>query len=589
MEFTAKQLLDELINKIEKTQHESNYSILSPENLLNPNLYFSKNTVQSRNLQESKSSEHYKNTDEFRNTEKSGNSEEFGNIEELHDNSVLFDFTINNKCSKHTNNSTNTISNILDRKNKINKKRILIRGYEKVVMKKNDMLSVKKDICNLLFSHFPKYLNSSFRFKVGELCYLKWYDELCLVIINYASQKLLISSDNDFDDNYDNYDQDKNTQDRRNIWLYDINEEVFLDYDNHNLYSKLNELKPINILLDNNFTYNFTHNFKDFKDKHSIRYYFIPMYYVSFPGYKRRCSKLFRFWVQEKDLIKFKSIRFLSHNKDVIKSSIVKSSIKSSVKSTAIKSIVKSPVIENTGKSSRNKDKSKTNKKKNIEITNNCSYIITRTRGDKLWNKRKILPINEYVYDVIHNLYHHDLVSGRYITNNEFFCNNGYIPWIIPKSVRKVVIRHHRLITTNKITIRQTIKYRKSIHLIIQNFKFLLLIISKLSNPYYSTIRNNTRSNNLEIEIIDQLGIISLYMINYLETLNGNIFTKFNEIYINNFYWLDILLLWIDHFFLNNCCYTLYEYNQLLYLTKLYNNNTLSQLLSNIFSHQIIN
>eukprot|EP00375_Theileria_parva_P002681 XP_765362.1 hypothetical protein [Theileria parva strain Muguga] len=411
--------------------------------------------------------------------------------------------------------------------------------------------------------------------------------------IEKSQQHHVVYSNNDFDDNYDNYDQERSTQ-------------VFLDHDNHNLYSKLNELKPINILLDNNFTYNFTHNFKDFKDKHSLRYYFIPMYYVTFPGYKRRCSKLFRFWVQEKDLIKFKSIKFLAIKdlkplKDIKPSKDLKpmkelsksgkdiKSVKELKSGKEVKSVKETKNSKETGKSKEvKKDLKKDVKgkelknmkgkdKKNVEVTNSCSYVIMRTRGDKLWNKRKILPINEYVYDVIHNLYHHDLVSGRYISNNEFFCNNGYVPWVIPKAVRKVVIRHHRLVTTDKITIRQTIKYRKSIHLIIQNFKFLLLLISKLTNPHTQYInKGNGINNGNTVDNLDQLGVVSMYIINNLE-MNGNI-TKFNETYINNLYWLDVLLLWIDHFFLNNCCYTLSEYNQLQHLTKLYN-HTLTQLL----------
>ncbi|AFZ79880.1 hypothetical protein BEWA_027290 [Theileria equi strain WA] len=126
-----------------------------------------------------------------------------------------------------------------------------------------DSLDLSEDTCNMIFSHFPKCLGTSFRFQVGELAYIKWHGELCLVVINYSSQKLVACSDLEFEDEEESDASDtsfaassdgkdelhvepsRGPRFGRLMWLSDFNEEYFLDPDSHKMYSRANEFKPI--------------------------------------------------------------------------------------------------------------------------------------------------------------------------------------------------------------------------------------------------------------------------------------------------------------------------------------------------------
>ncbi|BAM40510.1 conserved hypothetical protein [Theileria orientalis strain Shintoku] len=503
----------------------------------------------------------------------------------------LSELTFKNICHPHINPEDHITLNSLNEKSDKKKRK------KKETPKERELINGKEDIKNLLYSHFPKYLNSTFRFKIGELAYLKWHDELCLVIVNYASQKLLVSSDNDFDENSEN-DQDKNgpmaQMERRNVWLYDINEDLFLDSDNHNLYSKVNQIKPINLqVTDYNYSFSPVTSLNA-KDKSVLRYYFIPMYYVCFPGYKKRCSKVFRFWVQEKDLIKFKSIKFATSGSVSTKSNTINTKESKESKDSKDKQLKEYDVCENSAdeKGEKKEEKSEEQTKKG-EI----SVIKVKVKGDKQWNKRTITNVNEYVYDVIHNIYNRDLISGKYITNADFFSNAT--PWAVPMKIKKIVVKEHKKVISNCINVKLKFKYRKSIFCLIQNFKYLLLIIAKYNN--LSTFggsdgkakedadrKNDPKAAEKDAKCpLSQMKIPSLASLRFLETCASGGSARFTDNYLNNFYWLDLLLEWIDAHFMNSCCYSRWEYGQINSVRKLYN-KPLTRLLCKFFCFEYL-
>nr|PVC51213.1 hypothetical protein MACL_00001706 [Theileria orientalis] len=626
MDSSTKHLLDQLINKVEHN-HNSQVDSIEP---LPPFLFGSYDEPSDEAV-----------TDELQEILK-------GSLSEL---------TFKNICHPHINPEDHITLNSLNEKSDKKKRK------KKETPKERELINGKEDIKNLLYSHFPKYLNSTFRFKIGELAYLKWHDELCLVIVNYASQKLLVSSDNDFDENSEN-DQDKNgpmaQMERRNVWLYDINEDLFLDSDNHNLYSKVNQIKPINLqVTDYNYSFSPVTSLNA-KDKSVLRYYFIPMYYVCFPGYKKRCSKVFRFWVQEKDLIKFKSIKFATSGSVSTKSNTINVSINinltdlnatgSGSKSASVVSAPSSMTSKSSTSKSKSKDsggsskskkvkkdskdsrdskdskdskeskdgkeskdsketkeskESKDSKDKQLKEYDVCensadekgekkeekseeqtkkgeiSVIKVKVKGDKQWNKRTITNVNEYVYDVIHNIYNRDLISGKYITNADFFSNAT--PWVVPMKIKKIVVKEHKKVISNCINVKLKFKYRKSIFCLIQNFKYLLLIIAKYNN--LSTFggsdgkakedadrKNDPKAAEKDAKCpLSQMKIPSLASLRFLETCASGGSARFTDNYLNNFYWLDLLLEWIDAHFMNSCCYSRWEYGQINSVRKLYN------------------
>ncbi|UKJ90674.2 hypothetical protein MACJ_001608 [Theileria orientalis] len=551
MDNSTKHLLDQLINKVEHN-HTSQVDLIEP---LPPFLFHS--------------------------YEEPNDDVVIDELQEILKGS-LSELTFKNICHPHINPEDHFSLNSLNDKSEKKKRK------KKEKPKERELINGKEDIKNLLYSHFPKYLNSTFRFKIGELAYLKWHDELCLVIVNYASQKLLVSSDNDFDENSEN-DQDKNgpmaQMERRNVWLYDINEDLFLDSDNHNLYSKVNQIKPINLqVTDYNYSFSPVTSLNA-KDKSLLRYYFIPMYYVCFPGYKKRCSKVFRFWVQEKDLLKFKSIKFATSGSVPTKSSTINPKETKEYKEPKDSKESKEDAgCENS--SDERAEKSDEQPKKG-EI----SIIKVKVKGDKQWNKRTITNVNEYVYDVIHNIYNRDLISGKYITNADFFSNAT--PWVVPVKIKKIVVKEHKKVISTSVNVKLKFKYRKSIYCVIQNFKYLLLIIAKYNNMSTFVASSNDakakdeleRKNDpkaLEKELkypLSQMKIPSLTSLRFLETCASGGSARFTENYLNNFYWLDLLVEWIDANFMNSCCYSRWEYGQINSVRKLYN-KPLTRLLS---------
>lgn len=595
MNDSAKQLLDQLINKVERAQNEQ------------ANLKGSLLTTSGIKGRYSDASD----------------NGFFGQLQKSLVKKSLSELAQKTICNPHLNpeesreDSADQAEGVKPKKEKEKAKR---KKRPKPKDREEREISGREDIKNLLYSHFPKYLSSSFRFRIGELAYLKWHNEMCLVVVNYASQKLLVSSDMDFEDPSENNELDRNSQlpqvERRNVWLFDINEEIYLGTDNHNLYSKVNQIRPIT-LAGTEFRYSFPNlNYLNLRDKTALKYYFVPLYYVSFPGYKKRCSKLFRFWVQEKDLIKFKAVKFVpTVPLDVNPADIPEVNIEDlDIPDVGILDSVAMPSgsDERGGAGGRfggdgaaegifvprevgtDQETEPENELEGEGLGEKGSdrlprpevnFVINKLKGDKQWNKRKIVPVNEYVYDVIHNVYNRDLISGRYRSTADFFSNN--VPWIIPARLKKLMVKEHKRVIANSVNLKLKLRFRRSIHCVVQNFKYLLLIVGKyysITNMFYTEAepaedkraREGERAEgggavDLARLNVPQMRICSLACLKFLEScLNLQGPVRFNEVYLNNFYWLDLLVAWIDANFLSSCCFTRVECLQLRAIKRIY-------------------
>ncbi|KAK2195206.1 hypothetical protein BdWA1_002879 [Babesia duncani] len=436
---------------------------------------------------------------------------------------------------------------------------------------------LSKDTKNLLFSHFPRNLGTEFRFKVGELAYISWHDELCLVIINFASQKLVACSDDAFDEPTESLasgvseaihgqhelqqvqldakilETIKNPASKRSIWLYDKNEDLFVDADSHEMYSRRNAIQPLEFALNHygpDFRYQFdnlngvVNGYEMDSNRMLVRSYFMPIYFVTFPGYKKRCARTFRFWVKEKDLIKLHGVDW-------------------SVK------VGKKPSI-------------------------NYGFGAGNTLIERIWAGRSVEDINEYVYSVVHNKFYNDIVSGKYHNAMVTTGSDLSLPWNVPRRLRDLVSNQQHNATLagatlladpeatigNEIFSAAPFLERTSANALVQNFKYILLIIGNLIRRTHDMVAIHKSGDEFipgpdtlsdledmasDIEL-DEMCIPSMRLLDHLEgAIDGNLtYQQFFDIYINNVYWLDFYLEWINVNFLNYCCYNEHEYKHLV-------------------------
>lgn len=438
-----------------------------------------------------------------------------------------------------------------------------------------------QDAHNLYFSHMPRVVGTGFRFQVGELAYAKWRGELNLVVIHFASQKLVttpgdavdyssddddeedessaedsqdenahpppkaLTSDSDGrkkDDSSHNHvidqgmedadesnsgDDDLDTsdsQDDSNSSPRDTNEDIFHDSCSNQLYSEVNAMRPLPLRCDETEPHVLEEKqAKKAKNNSISKRYFIPIYFVTFPGYKKRCAKAFRFWVKEKDLIKYKAVKHGKQRKSM-------------------------PEID-TNKESQ------------------------KPEMEPAWTKRNIEDINEYVYNVSYNTYEEDLAARLYNIGD------AKVPWSVPLALQNVVAKQQAEIMKKRkdgkidylsADVRNgfsipPLTERLSAYSIIQNFKYVLILMTTLIRRPGESNTNAKAKFDTELlpsrigrhAEVEDISIPSLRLMDHLESAVGSGITasKFQAIYVNNIYWLDLYLKWMDTCFLDSCCY----------------------------------
>lgn len=431
-----------------------------------------------------------------------------------------------------------------------------------------------RDAHNLYFSHIPRLIGTGFRFQVGELAYAKWRGELNLVVIHFVSQKLVTSPDDaveysgdedeessdeetDASKNYSaekkstvkqrrrndghsplsDYDDDPSVSpeeqnDEEDVSSFsndeentpnDSNEQIFVDPCTKGLYAEGNTMRPLQLRCDENEPLDPTNGeSKEDCGENPIKQYLIPIYFVTFPGYKKRCARTFRFWVKEKDLIKYRAVK--------------RSTCRLSKSVLDIRKETDNP------------------------------------KNEPLWVRREIEDIDEYVYKVVYNTYQDDLLLKLYNKSGT------QLPWCVPPTLQQLVAKHQKHVLQKgkeKINLYSAdaknaftmapLTERLSAYALVQNFKYVLIYLGTFmrrpreANPPVQKPETSTSSglkDSYKIDL-DDITIPSLRILGQMETtLTANITApQFQEIYINNIYWLDLYIKWIDTNFLDLCCY----------------------------------
>ncbi|GBE59836.1 killing trait family protein, putative [Babesia ovata] len=491
---------------------------------------------------------------------------------------------------------------------------------------------ILQDAHNLYYSHMPRVLGTNFRFQVGEVAYAKWHGEFNVVVIHFVSQKLITvigefetsgclccaeehepsvpepnvesttqpttkrksraakgrraagedgmavdrlgsSDDTDITDDGDyEYEpessaenettsvsrvgaepaakQSANAPEHKFEEDVDNNLALFKDPWSTRLYAKVNEMQALPLRIDKDTPPDVLACGADperpekevTRPTRTLKRYFMPMYFVSFPGYKKKCAKSFRFWVKEKDLIKFNRVR------------------------------------PSPGKYSRG------------HVVEQCE---TTNETDQAWEDREVQDINEYVYDVVYNVYNNK--------SNSKFKPPEHLPWCLPAALRRLVkCEHARILQAQKkdlnfysIEIAEAfsaapLKERLSAYAIVQNFKYILILMNTLVSKHGGRKTNSKSKADLvnaartygESEMVDEVDVPSLRFMEQLETSIGTDLNaqQFHEIYVNNIYWLDIYLDYMDNMYLHTHCYTEKEH-EFLYMTSYTEDRPLSRIL----------
>ncbi|AFZ79881.1 hypothetical protein BEWA_027300 [Theileria equi strain WA] len=275
------------------------------------------------------------------------------------------------------------------------------------------------------------------------------------------------------------------------------------------------------------------------------RHYFIPIYYITFPGYKRKCSRTYRFWVKEKDLIKLHSVKWPTRR----------------------------------------------SKHPDVNLCTSKSEI----KADPVWCKRDVQSINEYVYKIRSNLYNRYIVSGR-CSGGQGYSGLAYLPWLIPKKLTEIVYAQYkrvsevRNISNSFLPIEKhfntsSLLPRLSTRSLVQNFKYTVLVIAKLLRNTQDAdfdVRgekedgdDDTYEEDPEVEDddveqdeeeedeeadgeVDEMFVPSLRFMEHLESaLDGSLtYNYFFEAFVNNLYWVDVFVYWMDTNFTTKCCFT---------------------------------
>ncbi|ORM41550.1 uncharacterized protein BXIN_2692 [Babesia sp. Xinjiang] len=471
-----------------------------------------------------------------------------------------------------------------------------------------------QDARNLCFSHMPRIPGTSYRFQIGELAYVKWKGELNVVVIHYASQKLVTSKarpkdktsseagngatdeketqssqqrtssigndkGDDGDSSSDSSDSSEEATDERSDeevepepvkkrgtradrpprggrrlvinMSYsgeDVNRKIFRDVSSQRLYEKINELQPLTVRIDKDvppdiLAYDESATKSD--EDHVVKRYFVPIYFVTFPGYKKRCAKSFRFWVKEKDLIKFNSVTLPT-------------------KKTQKPIIVDKP------------------------IEGDCNT--------EAWATRQVQGINEYVYDVAYNVYRYKSI------HSDVHRAAGMSPWCVPKVLKELVQKQHSHITkscTEEINYYSTavsemfslapLTERLSAYALVQNFKYVVILLANLiakKGGSGQPSKNKGECSAREVETsprnchVDEVSVPSLRFLDHLQSALSSHVTarQFQEIYVNNIYWLDIYLAYVDKMFIHTHCYNEQEH-EFLYMMKYSHKKPLSHIL----------
>ncbi|CDR95973.1 hypothetical protein, conserved [Babesia bigemina] len=483
-----------------------------------------------------------------------------------------------------------------------------------------------QDAHNLYYSHMPRVLGTNFRFQVGEVAYAKWHGELNVVVIHFVSQKLITvideaepsvpdpsapeptaeptanagakrrgranksrrsagddamafdkfgsSDDTDITDDGDyEYEPESSVENEvtsssragtdagakqaAHAPAYRFEEEVdnnlplFNDPSSTRLYAEVNEMQALPLRIDKDAPADVLEYGEDAdrleeemsRPTRTLKRYFIPMYFVSFPGYKKKCAKTFRFWVKEKDLIKFNTVK------------------------PAPGKHAKVLAVERW------------------ESTE---------EPDETWEERDVQDINEYVYEVVYNVYNNNKMNSK-------FKAPEHLPWCLPVSLQRLVKSEHaRILQAQKKNLNfysieiadafsvAPLTERLSAYAIVQNFKYILILMNTLVSKHGGRKTNsktkadlaNAIRSSVENDVVDEVDVPSLRFMEQLETSIGSELNaqQFHEIYVNNIYWLDIYLDYMDKLYLHTHCYTEKEH-EFLYMTTHSEDRSLSRIL----------
>ncbi|EDO08694.2 hypothetical protein BBOV_III011420 [Babesia bovis T2Bo] len=426
---------------------------------------------------------------------------------------------------------------------------------------------IKQDGHNLYYSHMPRILGTDFRFQIGELAYVRWHGELNLVVIQFASQKLITveppSDEGQADSDTKPRSSHKKSSDTPKSQLHcdeeaemggsssdlgestateskcspkpakrksstkrqskskkcdlDTNMKIFSDPHSEALY-KHNRLQPVPFRVDDQVPPDAPAYDNATDADEDIYSYFVPIYFVSFPGYKKKCAKNFRFWVKEKDLMKYDAVE-------------------------------------------------------------RCNRPLGGSDESPEWLQRKVQDINEYVYNMAFNMY----LDSPGIEN--MFPGLIKQPWCVPRALISLVNDHVvQVMTAGTVDVdiysisavemftMSPIMERLSAYGLVQNFKYILFKMATLfkkqaTAPVSKPKPTVRRATGLKDVRVDEVNVPSLRLLEHLEseTLAKITSQQFQEIYLNNIYWLDIFLSYMDKEFIHTHCHNEQEH-EFLYM-----------------------
>ncbi|GIX63357.1 killing trait family protein, putative [Babesia caballi] len=495
---------------------------------------------------------------------------------------------------------------------------VMTESYQTNVDRRGNADHLLQDAHNLYFSHMPRMMSTDFRFQVGEIAYTKWRGELNIVVVHFVSQKLVTSivdpkkpakradgssegreksqanphrgqagkktedksggsgqggakddkkegaknkadgdgaeSDEASNAGSDGAESERSEGGKESVGGKqgksaaglvpdshgDKNVKLFKDASSHKLYADSNAMRALPVRVDKDtppdvvaYEAEVGKGGEERKpSKAVVKRYFIPMYFVTFPGYKKRCAKTFRFWVKEKDLIKFNSVR--------------------QVAGRGNKAVVAAP-------GEREDD------------------------AAQAWAEREIEDINEYVYNVVYNVY-----KGN-PTHAKFKRAPDLLPWSLPKPLQQLVLdQQNRMVKLAEEKVNfysigvaemfsvAPLSERLSAYSLVQNFKYILIVMVTLIKNKGGRAPTSkckvgasplAKARGVQGVLVDELNVPSLRFMEQIDcSVSADITSQqFHEIYVNNIYWLDVYLVYLDKLFLHSHCHNAAEH-EFLYM-----------------------
>lgn len=225
------------------------------------------------------------------------------------------------------------------------------------------------------------------------------------------------------------------------------------------------------------------------------------MYFISFPGYRKKCSKFFRFWVKECDLIPYHSVRNRLANKLIHKLEDISQTLKESLSGCE---------VDNIDNYVYNMKHRTVDVSKQLLSGVNCITTLPWVISD--WMKQFMNEEWERIVNIDWGM--------------DIFCN---FVWQSPQ-----LDQYERVFKQLKLVKQYTNVpfYRKfNARSVANEFKFYILLLAKI---LLRTSKKQVRLWNKQIKISYQC---------------------FLTFYVNQLYWIDLLLDWFDVHFIDNCCY----------------------------------